>query len=205
MMLRTRSIPVEPTSSSLPTNGLIKYAPALAARRAWPGKRQSVRLARVYSLLGAALPRIPSRVRGHFTTTFLWILASRLPSSTMAANSVATTSALMSPSTMSQIFRTCSSSARPSLAIKVGFVVTPSTMPQLAPFRNSSRLAVSRKNFTLGPSRDSLNYSIGSTRMRDGARENLLYRDVRLPDERARFGKSDRHAHRSGLYPSRNP
>jgi len=33
------------------------------------------------------------------------------------------------------------------LAISEGLVVTPSTIPQAAPFRNSSRFAVSRKNF----------------------------------------------------------
>jgi hypothetical protein len=31
-------------------------------------------------------------------------------------------------------------------------VVTPSTIPQLAPFFSSSRFAVSRKNFTVAPS-----------------------------------------------------
>src|SRR5206468_8084380 len=41
----------------------------------------------------------------------------------------------------------CSEISLPSLAIRVGLVVTPSTMPQLAPFFNSSRLAVSKKNF----------------------------------------------------------
>src|SRR5581483_9439719 len=66
----------------------------------------------------------------------------------MPALSVEVTSALMSPSTMLQISRMCSSNGLPSLAISDGLVVTPSTMPQLAPLRSSSRLAVSRKNFT---------------------------------------------------------
>src|SRR5277367_4803924 len=48
---------------------------------------------------------------------------------------------------MSQILRIWSSIGLPSLAISVGFVVTPSTMPHAAPFFNSSRFAVSRKNF----------------------------------------------------------
>src|SRR5262249_10610041 len=64
-----------------------------------------------------------------------------------------TTSAETSPSTMSQISRTCSSIGRPSFAISEGLVVTPSTIPQAAPFFNSSRFAVSRKNFTTLPSR----------------------------------------------------
>src|ERR1035437_4760990 len=104
------------------------------------------------SLLSAAVALIPSRVNGHFTTMFLWILASLRPSTSIASASVEITSALMSPSTMSQIRRTCSSIGRPSLAISDGLVVTPSTIPQLAPFFNSSRFAVSRKNFTCPPS-----------------------------------------------------
>src|SRR5664280_2018922 len=55
----------------------------------------------------------------------------------------------MSPSTMSQIMRTWSSIGRPSLAISDGLVVTPSTIPQLAPFFSSSKFAVSKKNFTI--------------------------------------------------------
>src|SRR6266487_268125 len=52
---------------------------------------------------------------------------------------------------MSQIMRTCSSMGRPSFAISDGLVVTPSTIPQLAPFFSSSRFAVSRKNFKIVP------------------------------------------------------
>src|SRR5690348_17677759 len=44
------------------------------------------------SLLKAAVVRMPSRVSGHFTTMFLWIFASFLPSVSMAEYSVATTS-----------------------------------------------------------------------------------------------------------------
>src|ERR1035438_4750435 len=135
-------------SSSRPTNGLMMYAPALAASSACPGEKQSVTFTRRPSLLRALVAWIPSRVSGHFTTMFLWILASSLPSLIIAEASVDTTSALISPSTMSQIRRTCSAIGRPSFAISVGFVVTPSTMPQLAPFFNSSRFAVSRKIFT---------------------------------------------------------
>src|SRR3954451_22788486 len=53
----------------------------------------------------------------------------------------------MGPSTMSQIAAICSRIGLPSFAIRVGLVVTPSTMPHSAPFRISSRFAVSRKNF----------------------------------------------------------
>src|ERR1035438_5945019 len=105
------------------------------------------------SLLSAEVAFMPSRVSGHFTTMFLWILASFRPSGIIAPASVEITSALMSPSTMSQIIRTCSSIGRPSLAISDGLVVTPSTTPQLAPFFSSSRFAVSKKNFTSHPPR----------------------------------------------------
>src|SRR5690349_21906069 len=118
----------------------------------------------------------------------------------MAENSVATTSALLSPSTIAQILRTCSSRGRPSLAIKVGLVVTPSTMPQEAPFFNSSRLAVSRKNFTPLPSRVLTGIIAShSFRIVRSVFENLLHRDVWLPDERARFRKGNRHAPSAGL------
>ena len=55
------------------------------------------------SLLRAEVALMPSRISGHFTTTFLWILASSRPSLIMAPDSVETTSALISPSTMSQM------------------------------------------------------------------------------------------------------
>src|SRR5260370_22597656 len=79
------------------------------------------------------------------------MLASLRTPAIIAPASRETTSALTSPSTMSQIMRTCSSIGRPSLAISDGLVVTPSTIPQLAPFFNSSRFAVSKKNFTSSP------------------------------------------------------
>src|SRR5690606_11669408 len=74
--------------------------------------------------------------------------ASARPPRTMPSASRDTTSALTSPSTMSQISRICSSMGLPSRAISDGLVVTPSTIPQAAPAFRSSRLAVSRKNFT---------------------------------------------------------
>ena len=110
-------------------------------------EKQSVTLVRMPSLDRALQALMPSRIKGNFTTMFLWIFASFRPSAIMAADSIATTSAEMSPSMMSQIALTCSSIGLPSFAISEGFVVTPSTMPQSAPFLISSRLAVSRKIF----------------------------------------------------------
>src|SRR5262249_33808420 len=77
--------------------------------------------------------------------------ASFRPSAIISGDSVETTSALISPSTMSQIIRICSSIGRPSFAMSVGFVVTPSRIPQLTPVFNSSKFAVSRKNLIRSP------------------------------------------------------
>src|ERR1035437_5649228 len=207
------------------------------------------------SLLSAAVALIPSRVNGHFTTMFLWILASLRPSAIIASASVEITSALMSPSTMSQIMRTCSSIGRPSLAISDGLVVTPSTIPQLAPFFSSSRFAVSKKNFMSCP--PSFHFSLhraGESRFRaksakDAKRtlnvlqlrrrsvewrgcdiwflvffapfaflarnsllvqwnysawENLLHRNIRLPDECSRLRKGGGHSAVRRLCAGRN-
>src|ERR1035438_5828092 len=166
-------------SSSRPTNGLMMYAPALAASSACPGEKHSVTLTRMPSDDRALVAWMPSRVSGHFTTMFLWILASSLPSLIIAEASVDTTSALISPSTMSQIRRTCSAIGRPSFAISVGFVVTPSTMPQLAPFFSSSRFAVSRKIFKDWPLVPSLAKScrpaVRSARMRTSDSPHTRY------------------------------
>ncbi len=133
-------------SSSRPTNGLTKYAPALAASIACAAEKHSVTFTRMPSLLSAEQASMPSRIRGTFTITFLWILASSRPSEIIAFASTETTSALTGPSTMPQMAAICSLIGLPSLAIRLGLVVTPSTMPHLAPARSSSRFAVSRNN-----------------------------------------------------------
>src|ERR1700685_1278110 len=84
---------------------------------------------------------------GHFTTMFLWSLASFSPSSIIADASVATTSALIGPSTISQISFSTSWYGRPVLAMSDGLVVTPSMSPQLAASRISATSAVSIKYF----------------------------------------------------------
>src|SRR5436190_7843546 len=146
------------------------------------------------SLASAEVALMPSRVNGHFTTMFLWILASLWPSVIIAPDSVETTSALISPSTMSQIIRTCSSMGRPSLAINDGFVVTPSTIPQLAPFFSSSRFAVSRKNFIEASCRSpSSVYRDADLYNRDSAFQDLLHRDLWMPDECPRLREGRRH------------
>jgi hypothetical protein len=62
---------VKPMSSGLPTNGLTINAPALAAMIAYAAEKHSVTLTRIPSLLSAEVVLMPSRVSGHFTTTFL--------------------------------------------------------------------------------------------------------------------------------------
>src|ERR1017187_1503595 len=172
-------MPVQPMSSRRPTNRLMMYAPPLAASSACPGEKHSVTFTRMPSDERALVAWIPSRVSGHFTTMFLWILASSLPSLIIAEASVDTTSALISPSTISQIRRTCSAIGRPSFAISEGLVVTPSTMPQLAPFFNSSRFAVSRKIFKDWPLVPSLAKScrpaVRSARMRTSDSPHTRY------------------------------
>src|SRR5882724_3970828 len=195
-------MPTAPISSNRPTNGLMIYAPALAASSAWAAEKHRVTLTRMPSLLRALVAMMPSRVSGHFTTMFLWILTSLRPSSIMDLASVETTSAETSPSTMSQIIRTWSSIGRPSFAISEGLVVTPSTIPQLAAFFSSSRFAVSKKNFTRLPPvpvyRDADLYN------KDSAFQDLLYRDLWMPDEcpRLREGRGD--AGGPGLFAGRD-
>ena len=89
----------------------------------------------------------PSLVIGSFTTMFLWIFASSVPSATILSASRLTASALMGPFTMEHISAITCLKSRPSLAMSEGFVVTPSTTPRLAASRISFTFAVSIKNF----------------------------------------------------------
>ncbi len=93
----------------------------------------------------------PSGIIGHLTTTFLWMRASRTPSSTMPGASVLTTSALTGPSTRAQISCSTVSKSRPVFATSDGLVVTPSSTPQLAASRISPTSAVSMKSFIRDP------------------------------------------------------
>jgi hypothetical protein len=83
------------------------------------------------------------------TTTLSAIRLSSIASVSMLSRSVATTSALTSPSTSAQMPAIISRNSRPSLAASVGFVVTPSSTPQALISVMSSRLAVSRKSLTV--------------------------------------------------------
>src|SRR5258707_480121 len=170
------------------------YAPALAASSACAAEKHSVTLTRMPSLLRARVAMMPSRVSGHFTTMFLWIFTSLRPSSIMDLASVETTSAETSPSTMSQIMRTWSSIGRPSLAISEGLVVTPSTIPQLAAFFSSSRLAVYKKNFMRLPSGPPSVYRDADLYNKDSAFQDLLYRNLWMPDECPRLREGRRHS-----------
>src|SRR5579883_2348926 len=64
----------------------------------------------------------------------------------MPSASRLTVSTLIGPSTIEKISVSTSSNGRPAAAIWVGFVVTPSRIPQEAAFRISSTFAVSRKS-----------------------------------------------------------
>src|SRR5712691_1452335 len=146
-MSRTRSMPGAAMSSSRPTKGEQKLAPALAASSAWGAEKTSVMLIRMPWLLSALVALSPSVVHGHLTTMFLCTPAQCRPSRTMPSASVATTSAEMGPFTVSQIWTRISSGSPPSLESRVGLVVTPSITPSAAASRISFKLAVSRKIF----------------------------------------------------------
>src|SRR5712691_13156431 len=150
-MSRTTSMPGVAMSSSRPTKGEQKLAPALAASSAWGAEKTSVMLIRIPALLRVFVAFRPSTVHGHFTTMFLCTPAQWRPSRTMPSASVATTSAEMGPFTVSQIWTRISSGSPLSLESSVGLVVTPSITPSAAASRMSFRLAVSRKIF-MGPS-----------------------------------------------------
>ncbi|BAH82220.1 conserved hypothetical protein [Streptococcus dysgalactiae subsp. equisimilis GGS_124] len=89
----------------------------------------------------------PSVVIGILTTTLSCHLAMLLASSTIASAVNPVTSALIGPSTMSQISLITVSKSRPSREIMVGLVVTPSTTPSSLIALIAATLAVSRKNF----------------------------------------------------------
>ncbi|EAL05875.1 conserved hypothetical protein [Listeria monocytogenes str. 1/2a F6854] len=91
----------------------------------------------------------PSSVIGIFTTTFGAHFARIRASSTILSASRPITSALTGPSTIEQISLITSSNGRPSFAMMVGLVVTPSTKPSSLIRFISDTLAVSKKNFII--------------------------------------------------------
>lgn len=92
----------------------------------------------------------PSAVIGTLMTMFLCQVAYSKASVIMPSWSSLITSALMGPFTYFVISRMRCLKGICSLAIKVGFVVTPSTIPQAEYFLIASMSAVSRKNFMIG-------------------------------------------------------
>ena len=70
-------MPSRPRSSSLPTNGEMKVAPALAASRAWLAEKQSVTLTFRPSCLSARQALNPSQVDGTLTATLAAMAAKR--------------------------------------------------------------------------------------------------------------------------------
>jgi len=119
--------------------------------RPWVALKQRVTLVLMPSAEKALVAFRPSAVRGTLMTTFLWILASLRPSSIMPGASRLMTSALMGPSTIPQIsWMICSKGFPLSLAMRLGFVVTPSRMPQALMRWISAMLAVSMKKIMGG-------------------------------------------------------
>src|SRR4030095_11343347 len=148
-MRPTSPIPSSLMSSSRPTNGLTKVAPARAASSAWLTDKHRLTLTLMPSLLNVLVADSPAGVRGHLTTAFSAQVAISRPSLTIPSVSVATTSALTGPETILQISLTRRLNSFPSLPTRVGFVVTPSSTPQPAISLISSIFAVSRNNNTL--------------------------------------------------------
>ena len=138
-------------SSSRPTKGEMKEAPALAARIAWAAEKHSVTLTMVPSSESSLQVLSPSRVSGTLTVTFLASRARRRPSASMVGWSRAVTSALTGPGTTAQISWMTSKNFLPVLAMSEGLVVTPSSNPVAASSRISPKSAVSTKNFMASP------------------------------------------------------
>ena len=89
---------------------------------------------------------------GSLTLMFLWILASSRPSLIISSAVMDMASAEMGPSTTSAISFTRVLTSTPSLAMRLGLVVTPSRIPQLLISLIMSRFAVSMKIFMFMPS-----------------------------------------------------
>jgi hypothetical protein len=86
-------------------------------------------------------------VSGSLIVTLSDTARSGSASASIPAVSVATTSALTSPSTIAQISASISVKSRFSFAASDGFVVTPASTPHDAISRISSTLALSMKSF----------------------------------------------------------
>ena len=96
-------MPVCPTSSRRPTNGLTIAAPAFAASSACAAENTSVTFTLRPSRVSVLHARTPSLVNGTLTTMCSSIVARSRPSRIMPSKSVASTSALTGPCTMRQI------------------------------------------------------------------------------------------------------
>src|SRR5690606_15388113 len=117
------------------------------------GEKQSVTLTAIPSARNARHARRPASISGTLITMLSAIFASSRPSRSIACVSVATTSALIGPSTTRQISARISRGSPPepaAFARSEGFVVTPSIRPASAARRISVRSALSRKSFILG-------------------------------------------------------
>src|SRR5690242_3873609 len=146
--------PSWPLSSIRPMKGEMKVASALAASSAWAAEKQRVTLTMMPSDRSALQVLSPSGVRGTLTATFLAILASFLPSSSIVLWSVDTVSALTGPGTMAQISLITSSRGRPDFMISEGLVVTPRSEEHTSELQSHvnlvCRLLLEKKKKNLG-------------------------------------------------------
>ena len=78
-------------------------APAFAASKAWPAEKTNVQFVLIPLFEKYLMALMPSNIIGTFTTMFSCNLASASPSEIIPSKSVLITSALTSPSTISQI------------------------------------------------------------------------------------------------------
>src|SRR3984957_11201962 len=147
MMSAIRAMPDWPTSSSRPTNGLTKGAPAFAPNSACAAEKHSVTLTIVPSDVSFLQARSPSGVSGTLIVTFFAISRRIAASRIMPSYSVAATSALTGPGTVAQISRIMSVNFLSVFATRDGLVVTPSSNPLAASDLISAGWAVSTKNF----------------------------------------------------------
>src|SRR5690625_979584 len=136
-------------SSKRPKNGDTYVAPARAASSAWVALKISVTFVLILRSLNAFTAFKPSSVIGTLTVILGAIAANSFPSSIIPSASSAITSALTEPDTSAVISFKRSWKDTPSLATRLGFVVTPAKTPNSCAARISSIFAVSTKNFII--------------------------------------------------------
>jgi len=149
-------IPFCPLSSSRPMKGLTKVAPAFAARSDWLAEKMRVTFVFIPSFVSVLTALSPSEVIGIFMAMFFRYFCGIFEmicfaSFTMSFALSLSTSRLIGPFTRVKISSMTSWKDRPLFARSVGFVVTPSRIPQDAISLISFKSAVSIKSFIVLP------------------------------------------------------